>query len=260
MLTHTYAICAYQESPYLETCIRSLKRQSVQSEIILCTSTPNDHIRSLAEKYEIPLYVREGESEIGADWNFAYETAQADLVTIAHQDDSYHKDYGKYLLRNAKRYPDMTVFMTDYGILRGRKPGSAGIAGRIKKILRLPLRLRSFADRTWVKRAALCLGNSVICPSCTYHKKLLGTPLFTSQYRFVLDWDTMWELASRPGRFICEERQLIRYRMHGDSATKECMDNNRRFKEETAMFQKIWPRPVSRFLMVFYRFAARAYQ
>ncbi|MCD8222514.1 MAG: glycosyltransferase family 2 protein [Clostridiales bacterium] len=260
MLTHTYAICAYKESPYLETCIRSLKRQSVQSEIILCTSTPNDHIRLLVEKYRIPLYVREGKSEIGADWNFAYETAQTDLVTIAHQDDSYHKDYGKYLLRNATCYPDMTVFMTDCGILRGSRPGSSGIAGGIKRMLRFPLRLKSLANQTLVKRAVLCLGNPVICPSCTYHKGLLGTPLFTSRYRFVLDWDTMWGLALRPGRFICEERQLLRYRIHEDSATKKCMDSNRRFDEEMAMFQKIWPRSVSRFLMFFYRFAARAYR
>ena len=28
---HTFAICAYKESPYLEACIRSLKGQTVPS-------------------------------------------------------------------------------------------------------------------------------------------------------------------------------------------------------------------------------------
>ncbi len=57
MNQHTYVICAYKESPFLEECIRSLKAQTVQSEIIMATSTPNDYIRSLADEYEIPLFV-----------------------------------------------------------------------------------------------------------------------------------------------------------------------------------------------------------
>ena len=36
--------------------MKSLKGQSVQSDIILCTSTPSEYISSLAEKYDIPVY------------------------------------------------------------------------------------------------------------------------------------------------------------------------------------------------------------
>ena len=36
MMFHTFVISAYQESPYLESCIKSLKAQTVPSEII-CT-------------------------------------------------------------------------------------------------------------------------------------------------------------------------------------------------------------------------------
>ena len=47
---HTFAICAYKESQYLEECIQSLKKQTVKSNIIMCTSTPNDYIKDLAKK------------------------------------------------------------------------------------------------------------------------------------------------------------------------------------------------------------------
>ena len=40
MMTHTFAVCAYGDSPYLESCIRSLVRQPGNPEIICCTSTP----------------------------------------------------------------------------------------------------------------------------------------------------------------------------------------------------------------------------
>ena len=32
---HTLVICAYKESPFLEECIVSLKKQNIQSHIIL---------------------------------------------------------------------------------------------------------------------------------------------------------------------------------------------------------------------------------
>lgn len=38
---HVYAIPAYGDSPYLESCIKSLKAQNVTSPVILCTSTPS---------------------------------------------------------------------------------------------------------------------------------------------------------------------------------------------------------------------------
>ena len=40
---HVYAIPAYGDSPYLESCIRSLKGQSSPSPILLCTSTPSPY-------------------------------------------------------------------------------------------------------------------------------------------------------------------------------------------------------------------------
>ena len=64
---HAFAVCAYQESPYLEECLRSLLSQSEESEILICTSTPNDFLRSIAEKYELPLYIREGQSSLTGD-------------------------------------------------------------------------------------------------------------------------------------------------------------------------------------------------
>ena len=60
MMSHTFAICAYKDSPYLDACIHSLKRQSVKSKIILCTSTPSPFLEAMAKIHDIPLYVRDG--------------------------------------------------------------------------------------------------------------------------------------------------------------------------------------------------------
>lgn len=260
MNKHTFAICAYGDSPFLENCMKSLTKQSVKTNIILCTSTPSPYIDNLAWKYGIPVFVREGESDIEDDWNFAYETADSQLVTIAHQDDMYHKDYVKTLLAAEEAYPDMTLFTTDYATVKERTlKAHKGLVEWVKVILRLPLRNPDWNDRTWVKKAALVFGNSICCPSCTYNKELLGAPLFTSDFRYVLDWDTLRELAEREGRFICVEKPLIYYRVHGGATTKKWIGDNRRSEEELAMFRKFWPESVVRILEYFYRKAYGAY-
>ena len=47
---HVYAIPAYGDSPYLESCIKSLKEQKVASPVIMCTSTPSPFLGAMAEK------------------------------------------------------------------------------------------------------------------------------------------------------------------------------------------------------------------
>lgn len=157
MMSHTFAICAYKDSPYLDVCIHSLKKQSVKSKIILCTSTPSPFLEAMAKIHDIPLYVRNGKSDIQDDWNFAYEKADTRLVTIAHQDDCYHRDYAAEVQRCWERYPDTTVFTTDCAILKGETLQKPGMIQFIKMLLRLPLRLHGLANWAVVKRQRWCL-------------------------------------------------------------------------------------------------------
>ena len=67
---HTFVICAYKENKFLENCIQSLIDQTVQSEIIICTSTPNNHISQLAQKYNLKMFINTNKSSLSGDWNF----------------------------------------------------------------------------------------------------------------------------------------------------------------------------------------------
>ena len=81
-----------------------------------------------------------------------------------------------------------------------------------------------------------------------------------SPYRFALDWDNMVRLAREEGRFICCERPLLYYRVHDGAATKACMEDNSRAREEREMFSRFWPEPVVRLLMKGYQSAYDEYQ
>ena len=107
-MKHTFVICAYKESQFLESCIKSLKAQIVKSDIKIATSTPNDYIYNIAKKYNIEVFVNnnkkpENVSNIGFDWQFAYNIAETELVTIAHQDDIYLKNVLKLYGFTSKR-------------------------------------------------------------------------------------------------------------------------------------------------------------
>ena len=256
---HVFSICAYKDSPYLERCIRSLKGQTWSSHIIICTSTPSRYIDELAWRYGIKVFVRHGESSIKDDWNFAYAAADGELVTIAHQDDMYHKDYVKELMAAYRRYPDMTVFTTDYGIVKNGRLLIGNKRLWVKRLLRMPLRIPALNNRTWVKKSVFMLGNPICCPATSYQKLKLGEPLIQCDYSFALDWDNMLRLAGEPGRFICVERPLLFYRVHDEATTKACIRDNRRALEEEAMFRRLWPAFMARWLMRFYRAAYHAY-
>lgn len=260
MKPHAFAICAYRDSPYLEACIRSLKGQSRESDILLCTSTPSVYIEKLADQYGIPVFVRQGKSSIRDDWNFAYHMADARFVTIAHQDDLYRKDYVKKLLECYEKYPDMTLFTGGYAVIKGNEPAVFEKVEFVKRFLRLPLRFHHLSHISWVKKSVLVFGNSICCPACAYNKERLGDPLFTSPYKFALDWDTLYKLSGLPGRFICVEKPILYYRVHEDATTKACITDDSRAREEAHMFSKIWPGPVVKVLMHLYRKAYKEYE
>ena len=273
---HAFVICAFGKSPYLENCIRSLLRQTAPSEIYIATSTPSEHIRRLARKYGLPLWVRQGESGIREDWLFAWREGgkRKRLITIAHQDDCYCRDYAKTVLAMYERYPDMTLFCSDYVTLKTRESRMADgtyypvqtricagdLVRLVKKLLRLPLRFRFYANRTWVKKSALIFGNSICCPSCTYNYSLIGDHMFDSGYSFALDWENLLSLAERPGRFVCVEEPLIAYRVHSGAATKKCIEDHRREADEASMFRRLWPDWMASLLMRFCKQSYKAYR
>jgi len=262
-MKHCFAISAYGESPYLEECIRSVTGQSFPTRVIICTSTPNELIRELAEKYALPLFTREGASSLHADWNFAVETAVretgAELVTVTHQDDVYHRDYAKALRAAWQMYPDLSVFCTRYRTINAKGELIPGQAESVKRFMRLPLRMRKLANRSLIKRSAVQFGNAIGCPTCTYAVQKTGLPLFQNEYHFVIDWDTLLRLSRLPGRFVCLEKELLDYRIHDQAETRKNIQNHVREQEESAMYEKMWPRPIPRILMHFYKKAYQAY-
>ena len=115
---HTFVICAYQESPYLEECADSLLAQTVESRILIATSTDNEHIRRIAKARGLEVRFSGRPSDIAGDWNYAYRQAETKYVTIAHQDDIYEPDYAETAVCMMEQRKKPLLFFSDYYEIR----------------------------------------------------------------------------------------------------------------------------------------------
>ena len=246
---HTFSICAYKESPYLEECIKSLLNQTVKANIIICTSTPNNHIKSLANKYKLKYYTRKGPSDIEDDWNFAISKCQTELVTVAHQDDIYDEKYLEYILKNYTK-KELIIFTNNYYYKNNKIKKDKNQT--IKSILKLPLKINVLANIRFIRKLSLSFGNSINCPSVTYNLGLLTQPIFTSDLRFALDWDTFLKIFSLKGKIKYISKKLVFYRIHEEAESNNFIKNHQREKEDLIMFEKIWPHFIAKLIMKVY--------
>lgn len=257
---HTFVICAYKDSPYLEACMESLCNQRVKSKLMLTTSTPSAYIEELCKKYTIEYYVREGEPSIGEDWNYALSKTDTPYVTIAHQDDIYDTEYGERMVAACEGKEDVLIAFSDYRELVGEVQYCNRLNLRIKRMLLRPLRNPKKQNIVGRKRKVLSLGNAICCPCVTYHMKYLRKilreqdrqQLFDCDMRSNLDWLTWEWLSLQPGRFIYIPESLMVHRIHEASETSAVIAEHKRGMEDYAVFCKFWPKWVAKILSMVY--------
>lgn len=250
---HTFVICAYQDSPYLEKCIKSLLSQSSvreqKSKVILYTSTPTSLMIQTAENYSIEYFVGTGGS-IGADWNGALSFVQTKYATIAHQDDTYEPEYGTKIIQAFQKQEDLNIVFSDYyetdenDNLRKRNINL--------KIKTFGLRLLSLFKNKSYQRRVYSFGNFICCPAVSYNMERLSDFKFNEELRMALDWDAWERIMRRSGHIKYLPERLMAHRIHSESETSANTVDKNREKEEYAMFRRYWGEKMTQFLMKFY--------
>ena len=250
-LNHTFVICAYKESEYLEECILSLKNQVLDSHIIMETSTPNEYISKLAETYEIPLYINLN-GGITQDWNFGLSKIETKYATIAHQDDIYEPEYGKKILDAFESSKKSLIAFSDYGEVRDGVKVTDTQMLNIKRLMLAPLRIKAFKGSKFIRRRILSLGDPISCPAVSFNLERLERPIFKDGFRSCEDWGA-WEIISRmDGDFLYVPEPLMYHRIHEESATTAIIQDNARVEENYIMYCKFWPKPIAKLINKFY--------
>lgn len=253
MLKHTFVICAYGESPYLEECILSCKAQtSVNlglSEILLYTSTPNEMIYSLVDKYGLNFRTKTGGS-IGLDWNNALSFVETDYATIAHQDDIYLKDYGEIVISKFENNENNLLVFSDYNeIDEYSQLKKRNINLRIKTV---GLNLLTIFQNKSYQHFIYGFGNFICCPAVSYNLNKIQEFKFNIKYKMVVDWDAWERIMKMQGEIGFIRQKLVLHRIHKDSETTNNTENHNREQEEFEMFSRYWGKKMSKLLMKLY--------
>lgn len=240
---HTFVVLAYKESKYLERCIQSVKKQEFASKVVIATSTPNEFIDSLAEKYNIEVIVNpEPGKGIGYDFDFAVNSVESDIVTIAHQDDIYDYTFSSAVVRAYQRDPKAIIIFSDYYEIRNRKKVKTNMNLKIKRFLLIPLCIPGVRKTSLAKRLIIAFGNSICCPAVSFVKSNINRKdIFASHMKCNVDW-LGWERLSREkGNYIYINKRLMGHRIHEESTTTDIIKDNIRTVEDREMFSKFWP-------------------
>ena len=249
---HTFVICAYKESAYLEECVKSLKEQKKESNIIMVTSTPNNYIKNICETYNVELKINHGQGGIVQDWNFGYNQAITPYVTIAHQDDLYFPDYAIRAVKSLEESKHPLIYFSDYCEIRNDEKVRDNGLLKIKRMLLFPLKIKRYQKSRFVRRRVLALGNGICCPSVTFAKNNLPNPVFRVHFRSNEDWEAWERLSKMKGEFLYDSTIQMGHRIHEESETSIIIGDNARSKEDYEMFCKFWPKSIAKVLSKVY--------
>lgn len=243
---HTFVICAYKENPHLEETIQSLMNQTVKCKIILSTSTPNDYLKNLCQKYHIEMFINPVQRSAGDDWNYGYSMADTELVTIAHQDDFYEPDFLEQVLKAMNMRDDIIMTYTDYYEYKLGVKETTNLLLKIKRLMNAPLAMSVFWKSRFMRRRILSFGCPICCPAATFVKKNAGENIFNNTYKNSCDYMTWVTLADKKGSFIYIPKMLLAHRIYAESATSLNLSENIRQKEDFEILCHYWPKPVAR--------------
>lgn len=250
MILHTFVILAYKESRFLEDCIKSIIAQEYDGKVIIATTTENSFIKKLAKKYSIPLVIGKHTS-IGGDFDFALSCANTPLITIAHQDDIYEKNYAAKMVEAYCANDNASIIFSDYFEIRNKKKIFNNTNLTVKRALLVPLRL--FKKARWARRFSLKFGNSICCPAVTFVKTNCPTKVFESNFVCNVDWHAWEKLSKMNHSFIFVPEQLMGHRISTESTTTDTIKQGIRTKEDYAIFRRFWPECVAKFLTRLYK-------
>lgn len=249
---HSFVVLAYKESKYLEECIKSVLNQEYKSKVVIATTTDNDFIRGLAKKYKLEVFVGE-HTNIGGDFDFAVHVGDTELVTVAHQDDIYDREYSRVIVDEYNKYKDSTIIFTDYYEVRKGAKVFTNINLKIKRILLFPLRNKFLSKFNFIKKFALMFGNSICCPAVTFVTKNCPKDIFLSDYKCNVDWFAWEKLSNLNGRFIYIKNKLMGHRISEESTTTDIINNGIRTKEDYDIYCKFWPKFIAKLLAGVYK-------
>ena len=250
---HCFVVMAFGDSPFLAGCLDGLKAQTVQTRIVIATSTPSPYIADIAMRYGIEIVINPLKAGIGSDWNFGLTLTDARYVTLAHQDDAYYPKFAERTLSLFEKSPDAAVCFTAYREIDNEGKETSSKLSVVKHILEAVSVGRKERVGGARVRSILAFGNALPCSSVTFNRARLPNFRFSLDYKSNLDWDAWWVLQEQGEIFLHAPDRLIGRRHNPMTETSRLIREGIRQKEDLIMFRRMWPSPIADVLAYLFR-------
>lgn len=241
-IIHTFVILAYKESDDLEDCIKSVLKQSVKSNVVIATSTPNDYITDLASEYGIGVMVNDAPSNKGNDYNFALSTFNTKLITIVHQDDFYNRNYAKEVINCYKKNKDANLIFTDYYEIHKDTIVKHNWTLFKKRLMIWPLKYRFFQDKKHYKKRSLKYGQCFCTSSVTFVRDKSIKDFFPTDLTYYNDWQGFINFAKKDTRMVYLNKKLVGYRIYDKEINMDMIN------EKENILKQFWNKRIIDFL------------
>ena len=260
---HSFVILAYGESDDLEECIKSIKKQSVKSNVLIATSTENEYIINLASEYGLGVMGAHNKEELikalkddfkgftgsaktkANDYNFCLDSVDTKLITIVHQNDLYDRNFAKEVINSYKKNKDASIIFTDSYLIVGDKKIKKNKNLFKKRLLSHFLKYKRLNHLKYFKRLSLKYQNTICTSSVTFVRKNIGDNLFSTDFKYNLDWDLFERLSLLPKRFVYIPLKLV-----GNRQDNKKEKNKTWIKEDITLYKRFWP---EKLINYFYR-------
>lgn len=169
---HTFAVCAYKESEYLEACIESLLNQTAKAKFwfrpqhqTIKLKRRQRNMGSLFMLIQVKRVLRMTGILPIVRWKPRISHWRIRMTFICL--NTWNGNEGVWIC------PKAADFFTDYYELRDGTPVAKNKLLRIKRILLWPMRFRCFKNSRFIRRRSLSLGCPICCPSVSFVRKNL---------------------------------------------------------------------------------------
>lgn len=249
-----FVVPAYGESPFLKECLTSLCKQSIDCDIAVSTSTPNELIFRVAKQHAVPVIQHNTGGAIGLDWNFALHSQGHGCIVLAHQDDIYHPMFAESCIDFYTRNPDVAIAFTDSSEIIDQTIVNYNKRELVKWLLRnMAFMGGNVVSSRFQYRRLLGFGCSIPCPSVSFNLKLIPDFQFSDNYTANLDWDAWTRITEEGHKIGYIKGRYVLHRIHAGAETQKRLKDNRRALEDLDLFCRYWPKPVASILSRLYQ-------
>lgn len=230
---HSFVIIAEGENDNLEECIKSIKKQSVKTNVLLITDNENDFVMDIASEYGLGVMIYH-EDEMMNKYNFALTCVSTELVTIVNQNDIYDRNYAKEVLKVYKNNPKASLIFTNcYEIFKDKKNIRNKRLFKRRMMVKW-LKYSKFNNKKYFKKLALKYFNALYPSSVTYVTSNLPHPFF-EDYSIYNEWVSYNKLVGDNLAWVYIETPLVAYRSDALVDSKE----NTLLKKQ--IYKLFWP-------------------